>query len=334
MAPYQAQFKTAAVILDAVDSYARELGIRGRHPRPIGPIRYSIPGEIVAGVRRDFPEPMELVTVRNPSGYALFFDAVRLPDGSLRLFDLPPGTYLLRVESPATRFYQRMEFTNLVLPLARGVSFPVDLLPGYAYPYPVSGTFASGRGPALIQGTLFAAAGTGIPGVRVFVNPRPQIRVSTVPAVSRPWFFSEYLTDDSGQWSLVVPRASDYPSPQPNLPPGPAVTVRFAFPNGTNTDLAAVPFAHGQTTSLNQAALRGSVRRVAGGGIPGATVSVTGQAATTRTAADGSWAYYFGLTQGNALLNVTATLPDGSTQTQLNVSVQARQTVWVPAFQF
>ena len=129
MPAYQAQFKTAAVILDVVDSYARELGIRGRHPRPIGPIRFTIPAEIVAGVRREFAEPLELVTIRNPSGYSLFFDAVRLPDGSLRLFDLPPGTYVLRVESPATRFYQRMELANLVLPLARGASFPVDLLP-------------------------------------------------------------------------------------------------------------------------------------------------------------------------------------------------------------
>src|SRR5262249_39662310 len=97
---------------------------------------------------------------------------------------------------------------------------------------------------------------------------------------------------------------------------------------------AAIPFAYGQTRSVNQAALRGSVRRAAGGGIPGATVSVSGQAATTRTAADGSWAYYFDLTQANASVSVMATLPDGSAQTQLNIAVRARQTVWVPAFQF
>ena len=76
------------------------------------------------------------------------------------------------------------------------------------------------------------------------------------------------------------------------------------------------------------------MRRAAGGGIGGATIAVSGQAATTRTASDGSWAYYFGLTQVNTLVTVTATLPDGSTQSQLNVPVQARQTVWVPAFRF
>ena len=52
------------------------------------------------------------------------------------------------------------------------------------------------------------------------------------------------------------------------------------------------------------------------------------------TASDGSWAYYFSLTQANVIVTVTATLPNGNTQSQANISVLARQTGWVPAFRF
>jgi hypothetical protein len=334
MTMYRAQFEAAALIVDAEDSYARELGTHGAHPRSIGPVRYSIPAEMVAGVRVDLPEPLELMMVHNPSGYEMFFDLVRFPDGSKRREQLGPGTYVLRYESPDTGFYQRGEITNLAIPQPRGVSLPVDLMPGYGYPFPGPGTYATGRGPAIVQGTLFDAAGNGIPGVHILVTPPPVIRVPNNPVVNRPWPFSEYVTDEGGQWTLVIPRAADYPPPQPGIPPGNTVTVRFAFPASPPTDLANIPFGAGVPSSLNQAALRGTVLRAGGGPIPGATIAMSGEPDTTTTGTDGEWVHYFGLNQANAVVNVTATLPDGSKQTQNNMPVQARQTVWVPAFRF
>jgi hypothetical protein len=331
---YQAQFKTPALILDAEDMYARELGTRGPHPRSIGKVTYSVPAQIVNGARQDLAEPLELVTVRNPSGYDVFFDTVRLADGSIRSFSFAAETYVLRFETPETHVYQRGEQTALALPAARGASLHVDLLPGYVYPYPATGTFPAGRGPALIRGTLFDASGRGIPDVRIALTPTPRIRVSSDPTVTRPWRFGEYVTDDSGQWSLVVPLRGDYPSPQPRLPAGPTVTVRFTFPHGPVTDLPNIRFGSGEETSLRQAALRGTVARAAGGPIAGATIDVSGEPDTTRSASDGSWVHYFGLTQANAVVTVTATLPDGSNQAQMNIPVRARQTVWVPAFRF
>jgi hypothetical protein len=327
-------FTPPSLIVDAEDSYAREVGIHGAHPRPIGPIRYSIPAQMVAGARVDLPEPLELLTVRNPSGYEVFFDRVRFPDERQRVEHLAAGTYVLRYESPETGFYQRGESPNLALPQARGTPARIDLLPGYAYPFPVPGTYNAAHGPALIQGTLFDATGKGIPGVRIAVTPAPVIRIPSNPPVNRPWPFSEYLTDEGGQWAVVIPLAADYPAPQPGIPAPPTVTVRFTFPAGPPIDLPNIPFAAGIPTSLNQAALRGTVLRAAGGAVRGATVSVAGEPVTTLSGSDGGWVHYFGLTQANANVNVTATLPDGSNQTQINIPVQARRTVWVLAFRF
>ncbi|HYH84244.1 MAG TPA: hypothetical protein VEX60_02110, partial [Pyrinomonadaceae bacterium] len=72
----------------------------------------------------------------------------------------------------------------------------------------------------------------------------------------------------------------------------------------------------------------------AGGVIPGATVQVQGRPGSTSVAADGSWFYYFGLNQGAAAVQVTATLPDGRSQTKTNQQVRPRATAVVPTFRF
>lgn len=332
---YQFSVQGPALIVDPEDSYAREAGVRGRHPRPIGPLKYSLVAEMVAGTRHNFSEPLELVIKRNPSGYGLFFDSVRLPDKQVRRIQFANGTYVLRFESDRTQFYQRGEREDLVLPQPRTQSFHIDFKPGYAYPFPGQGTFATKRGPALIQGTIFDAEGRGIPKVTVALNPPPTIQVSTNPVVTRPWPFSEYLTDESGQWLLVVPQAIDYaPTPQPGIPSGSTVTVRFSFPNASSIDLPNIPFAPGQATSLNQAALRGSVVRKDAGPIAGATIEISGEAVRTRSGSDGTWVHYFGLTQANTFVTVTATPPGGQPKQQNQIPVQARKTVWVPTFEF
>jgi hypothetical protein len=71
-----------------------------------------------------------------------------------------------------------------------------------------------------------------------------------------------------------------------------------------------------------------------GHGIKGATVQVQAHPSQTRTLADGSWFYYFGLDQSTPdNVNVTAVLPDGRTLTQ-NQTIKPRATVIVPRFEF
>lgn len=338
---YEVHFPSARFILDPQDAYARDSGTRGRHPRPIGPVRYSLLGTVVNNTPQFYPDPLVLSMVRNSSGYDLFFGEIRIRDSRTgaeerRRIELADGTYILRFESDGTQFYQRGRI-NLKLPQARAQALVIDFLPGYVYPFPAAGTFAPNHGPALIAGGVFDAAGRGIAGATVALQPQPMVRTDNGDV---PWIYGQYVTDDAGQFCLVVPLAADFPALQQGLPAGNTVTVRFSLPAvppnpaPPPVDLANIPFAPGQPSSLNQAALRGSVRHASGGPIAGASITVTGEAEGTISGSDGTWVHYFGLTQGNAAVTVKATLPDGNFHEVQQVPVQARQTVWVPAFAF
>jgi hypothetical protein len=288
---------TATLILDLEDRYARERGTRGRHPRPMGPVTYRLLGQITGGQREDFDPPLELVVVRNPSGYDLCFGRTRSSDGPTRLLD---GTYVLRVDSP---HYQPVE-QQVDLPQPAAAYF-FDLLPSYAYPFP-SETLPGGRGPTLLRGEYLARDGSGVAGVTVLV-----------PGRSAP-----YITDASGRWVLFFP--DDQPTGD--------VTVRFQGPGGTET--VQVVIVAGRASSLRQTALRGFALTTAGVPIGGATITVAGQPAPIRSGPDGGWSCYFPLAQPPAAgpVDVTASLPDGRSQTHPSIGVQPRSTVVVPTF--
>ena len=95
-----------------------------------------------------------------------------------------------------------------------------------------------------------------------------------------------------------------------------------------------MPIVQGSEAGLAQASLRGFVLTGAGGAVPGATVEVQGMPGVTTTESDGSWFYYFDVNQAAFAADVTARLPDGSAQTQVNQQVQPRATVVVPTFRF
>lgn len=341
---FQRQFRSASVVLDVEDAYAREVRTSGRHPRPIGPVRFTIVGTMAGAVRTEFAEPLELAPTRNPSGYQLFFDQVRLANGQTRRIDLPPATYILRVSTPDTNFYQTVERTDLTLPLARGATFAIDLLPGYAYPFPAPGTFRTGRGAGLVRGSFVNARGEGVEGGTVSITPQPLINVPGPIPSTRPWNFGAYRVDRNGQFVLIVPDPRDYPGAQPGLPAPAnpatgegAVTVHFV--NGAAVaDLTAVAFVLGNETTLQQSAVRGAVLD-RGIGVPNAAVQIQGEAAAATTARDGSWVYYFALNQPSlppaiVPLNIAATLPDGRSQTLPGFPVKPRATSWTPAFRF
>jgi hypothetical protein len=301
-----------------------------------------------SGILDELPQPLELITQYNPSGYALFFGPARPPAGAQ--ITLPQGLFdqtnppaqpgVARVRSA---FYQEQEVVlshqpNVVLPPGRNIVLPdqqaatvpasvfsCDLFPGYAYPFPYDSTLTGGRGPTLVRGSVYRADGSGIAQTKVEV---------TAPAVNPT---PVYWTDETGQWVL----------PFPDTQPSGAITIQLTVPDGTAAGkVIAVPgvaLVQGAVASLRQTALRGSVVDRNSAAIGNVTVTISarvGRRQTTfpdsvTTASDGSWAYYFDLNQPQQTASITATLPDGRTkQVQAGIQVQPQQTVTVPTIRF
>ncbi len=312
---------TAAWIFDLEDRFARERGSLGRHPRPLEPLQFWLVGQMVGGIRQDLP-PVELVTVRNPSGYHLFFGEVKSADGRSQRLVLSAGQYIVRVAGP---YYQPTELINTSVPMPNpndplsGAPYSHDLEPGYAYPFPTSNPLRpgnippgcvgapAGRGPTLLRGTLHAISGMGIKGARLQVAGQSNV----------------YQTDESGQWVLT------FPDTQTSGP----VTVHVDLPDGSTLDVTNVCVVQGCETSLSETALRGWVLQ-SGIGVRGASISVSGRPARATTSDDGSWFYYLSLDQPAVSVDVTAALPTGQTLTANNVQVRPRATIIVDTFRF
>jgi len=300
---HKRRLQSAVLIFDVEDRYAREIGIHGKHPRPLGTIKYYMLGKIENSVRRDFNRTLELVIKRNPSGYDLFFGQLRLADGTLYQGVLDAGRYALRLQSD---FYQPLERDDIDLPEPRN-PYVIDLEPGYAYPF--SGSIGThGGGPTLLRGSAYASDGKGVAGVVV----------ETANGASR------YRTDATGQWVLALPEAQS---------PG-NLQVRFSWPDGRVDTTTAVGISPGKTATLPQAAFRGRVVNAAGIGIAGAVIWVSGHSGSGISDSDGDWYYYFLHSQESEVVNVTAQLPNGQTLTHTGLEVKPRIVVVAPTFQF
>jgi hypothetical protein len=208
------RFATPLQIFDVEDHFARGQGIYGLHPRPLEPLRFYLVGQMVDGVRHPFASRLELLVQRTPSGYHLFWGKVkRVNAADQRRFlgnegagDVNGG-YILRIES---RYYQPLEQTDLQIPIGNPYQAThLDLLPGYAYPFP-SGAAKSLKTPTLLRGNVIHPQGVGLADVQIVVKEQPAI---------------DYLTDRSGQWVLVFPEQS-FPEPVPGASQL-AVTLQF-----------------------------------------------------------------------------------------------------------
>jgi hypothetical protein len=321
--------RSATVILDVEDAYARSRGVAGAHPRPFEPLDFLVVERVVNQAQRPITPPLRLVTRRNPSGYHVFSGDVRYPDGSTRRGVLAPGEYVVRVEAPA---YQTAEHQlDLGSP---GTPQTISLEPGPAYPFsgvvafrpPVGRPFnctsveAPGdHGPTMLRGSLLTSDGRG--------------RVeATVEAVGSS---GPFAVDPGGQWLL---RFDD------GQPTG-KVVVHFGLPR-TNAageitrdpvghpvldfvDVPDVCVVRGCQTSLSQTALRGRVVRASGVGAD-ARVRVVGFASAAHTRTDGSWSYYFDPGQPATTVTVVAVAEDGASRSQPNVPINPRTTTDVP----
>jgi hypothetical protein len=338
------------LVLSLEDGFARaRLGPQA-HPRPYEPIRFHLLARLAPGPGEEYAPPPELAVTRNASGYHLFFGQELLRPSaraggragprSTRRLDLGPGTYLIRVSSPLYQIEERavaLPMPNLNAqdlaspdPALRDpmAQYTITLQPGPAYPfpdpYPVRATSpddcpeapAGRRGPTLLFGGLCEPDGSGVAGAAVLVP--------GVTEVSR--------TDAGGQWVLWFP--DPLPGDADPLDAG-LVTVRFTLPGAPPAaiDVPDVCVVRGCSASLPQAALRGWVLR-RGVGVAGATVAVAGRAAASRSGPDGAWRYAFPLNQPDEEVELTATLPDGTSQTLGGIAVRRRATVVVPTFAF
>ena len=292
---------SASLIFDLEDGYARRRGMRGPHPRPVGPLSYRVLGRVRNGVLEPFAPMTTLRVRRNPSGYDLSFGVIELPDRTRRT--LADGRYAIQITSPPA-YYEPVERDDFAVPRP-AAPYTIDLEPAFGYPFPTE-TLPGLRRPTLLRGTYVGASGDGVPGVTV-----------QVPGTS-----SRSVTDRSGQWVLVFP--DDQPTGD--------VAVRFTAPDNTVQNVPGVPVIGGAEASLRQTALRGWTLTAEGAPLAGTSVAVTGEPAPVRSRPDGRWSYYFRFAQPAAVVDVTASLPDGRAQTHPNVPVEPRVTTVVPTF--
>jgi hypothetical protein len=295
---------SASAVFDVEDRYARERGVRGAHPRPVAPVRFRAVARITAGGPQDLDPELDLDVIRNSSGFDLFYGSAG-PAGTSERRRLDDGTYAVRALTGG--IYQAVERADVVIPTPEP-PFQYELDPGYAYPFPSGAASSHGAAPTLLRGGLQALDATPIEGARVEVTGTTRT----------------YTTDEAGQWVLVFPE---------NQASG-AVTVRFELPDGTVTNVAGVQVVAGRDSVLAQTGLRGRVTTTEGIALPGATVTVGGQPGSTLAQVDGGWFYFFRPDQPATNVTVTATLPDGRSQSRGGVPVQPRSTVVVQSFRF
>ena len=306
------------VIFDLVDGFAATRKVKGVSPRPFGDLRLWLAGQIANGVRTDFPQPWEMVTVSNASGFHLFFGTVKGSDGIQRRVLQQPVRLLVQVESS---FYQTPPLQELAWPMARPVvPHRLELLPGYTYPFPRETLRGGAAGLTILRGALLATDGEGIAGATIGV-------VGEAPT---------YRTDDSGQWALIFEEplpAEGVPLPVVGAERVITLTVTSGDPPAT-VSIPGVTLREAMESGLPFTAMRGRVLLPNGAGSPAAVVEVAGRAGRANVKSDGRWTYHFLPQQPAVLVTVTARLPDGSSLTQDNVAVAPQQTTYVNDFQF
>lgn len=297
-----------------VDAFARELRSRGAFPPPLGRVRVLLEEQDVGGQFRKVDPPIELDYERSPGGVlVLAMTSVKRRHDEPRR-SIPEGRYRFRLESD---FYQEEVFVATLGDGAR-LPQPLDLLPGAAYPFPLGSRGQGVSATSLLRGTVREPSGAAV------VN-----AVVTVIVPGNAWPFRQCRTDRTGQWVIVIPDAAFPAQPDSSI----QASVRVALPNAASIDLPNVTVRRGRDSALTQTAMRGFVLNTKGHPLPGATIAVAGETTTVKSGASGEWFLYFAFDRAAGPVAVTATLPDGRSQTQAQPIVIRAMTV-VPTFRF
>ncbi len=182
--------------------------------------------------------------IRNPSGYHLFFDTVKLPNGALWQAKLPDGEYQVRIESPIESPIYLPQVVTAPLPFNPDPFNPdpyrpitLDLLPNYLYPF-------SEYGSILFKGYVQNSNKKSIKDVVVS---------TTVPVMNGDQPGTEdrtFTTDAGGQWVLDFPNNPAFRTsgPQANTL---LIQLQFALPDGT-TQLKSATLEKGKISYLGR----------------------------------------------------------------------------------
>lgn len=226
MKPLEHHRTKATQVFDLWDAFAHTRRIHGSHPKPFGQIKFYAVAQITDGdVRKNFNQPLEMLTKLSPSGYHLFFGDFGLHDHSNRINILDEGQLAIYV---AAQYYQPIERTDVIIPMPDPHNpISIDLQPGYAYPFP--------RLPVhhltLLYGKVQNANKDGLANVTV------TDQAETI----------HYWTDQSGQWVLIFP--DDWETGTVNL--------NFTLPDGLSQTLDDIEVEQGQINSIPPVTLPG-----------------------------------------------------------------------------
>jgi len=290
---------------------------------PRAAVRFFVTHRWEGGEMVPLAQAAELETIRNPSGFTLWFGMLRLPRGCLKRSGFEPGVnHRIRLESPLySPFLMERPLDRHPDPLV--VSIP----PGHAYPFSgierVDGDLP-GKGPTLLRGDVHRTQGFDFEDARVqAVDPQNGQALPDSQATSC-W------ASDGGAWVVVFHR--DVPSGM--------VTLRFTARRrsaGQQYEVGNVQIVRGREARHIQTGLRGQVTGPRGTGLKGVSITVEGLAYHTISLVDGSWSLYFPPDQfinpGSVPVTVTAKTGPGEVL-QHSATVEPRSVTSVEEFRF
>jgi hypothetical protein len=198
--PLQAEprITRASAIFSVTDSFVPLRGVDGagaaRQVR--GPIGFQLTAIGSGAARQTLEAGWTLPVVQGISGAFISYGLIADPSGQRARPTGPPLAVDVTVTSPAYRAtpLAGLQLVNLdpAQPTTAVAPFPVELAPGYGYPFP-----AVPVGYSLVRGGVLASpGGAGIGQAQV-----------TGTAATGGWS-DTYVTDGTGQWVFAIPDAA------------------------------------------------------------------------------------------------------------------------------
>lgn len=270
----EARVWTPELIFNVVDAQRSTQIGSGTEYRPTDRIVFQIRQKRTRDAWSDLATPVDVLTVRNSSGYHLFFGRTR-QNGIVRRGGLAAGLYQAWAECSGFK----PEPFELPLP-GNASRIRIELKPAADYAY--------GAGVALIRGAIRRHDGTGIMGGAV---------VCSAPETL------DAMTDANGEWAIsVVVSALPRINGKPQFP-----QVTFTLPDGSIAAVSSGILTPGLTTRVEQTALSGRIVDVAGEPMTGAQITLTNSQPPVASDASGRWRLFLPITvpSGAGTLRVT-----------------------------
>lgn len=298
------------VVFDLLDAFAKDRGLSGDFPRPLGRLKLQAVGRLDDGVPEPLDPPYDLAAIRTASGFYVSDGRMRRSRGHPLI---AAGRYVIRISG---EYYQAAE-QEVTFPEPDQPAYAVDLEPNHAYPFARPEASARIDSPTLLRGDVLTPEGQGVEGATIQVPGQSNV----------------YRTDDTGAWVLWFGRPKDVFAGDANEA---QVALRVDLPGEppVHYNVPGVKLRRGFTSSLAQTALRGRVTAAGGLGVASARVRITNPNVEAATADDGRWAYCYRLNKRSARVRVQAFHPDGRTLPPRDAEVKRRETVTVPTFEF